>query len=230
MTLESIADGEVLLIDKPLDWTSFDAVNFIRGRLSRMLGIKRLKVGHAGTLDPKATGLLLICTGKKTKIIDSLQGMSKTYSGTFKMGATTPCYDTERAENAWFSLEGLTEEQLQVARLPFIGDIMQIPPVFSAIKVDGKALYADAHKGKVVAEPAARPVTIHRFDITRIELPEIDFFVECSKGTYIRSLAHDYGKSLNNGAYLTALRRESIGEYDVKNAVNPEELIKMFSV
>lgn len=210
-------EGKLLLVDKPLGWTSFDAVNFLRIRLCKMLQIKKLKVGHAGTLDPLATGLLIICTGKFTKKIELLQGMDKEYTGTMKLGATTPSYDAESDENQTFGLEGITEQQLFETAQKLTGDILQIPPIFSAIKVDGKKSYLQARKNREVDLPA-RPLTIYEFELTKIHLPLIDFRVRCSKGTYIRSLANDFGKMLNNGSYLTALRRTKIGKYQIEDA------------
>lgn len=215
-------EGKLLFVDKPLGWTSFDAVNFLRIRLCKMLGIKKLKVGHAGTLDPLATGLLLICTGKFTKKIEQLQGMDKEYTGTMKLGATTPSYDAESEENQTFDLENISEKQLYETAQKLTGDILQVPPIYSAIKVDGKKSYLQARKNREVDLPA-RPLTIYEFELTKIDLPLIDFRVQCSKGTYIRSLAHDFGKLLNNGAYLTALRRTKIGSYQIENAFELED-------
>ncbi len=217
-------EGALLLIDKPLGWTSFDVVNKIRYALKKHLNIKKIKVGHAGTLDPLATGLLLVCTGKYTKQIDSLQAMQKEYTGTFKLGATTPSYDAETAEEHFFDTSKLCAEDLETARPRFIGEIDQFPPIFSAIKVDGKPLYESARQGKTV-EVKSRKVTIFDFQLQEIRWPFVDFRVQCSKGTYIRSLAHDFGKALNNGAYLSALRRTAIGNYSVKEAWNLEEFI-----
>lgn len=219
---EDFTEGKVLLIDKPLTWSSFQAVNKVKWALKKHLGLKKLKVGHAGTLDPLATGLLIICTGKFTKRIPELQGMVKEYTGTFYLGATTPSYDLETEVNETFPTEHITEALLQETIQQFLGEIDQKPPVFSAIKKDGKRLYEHARKGEEV-EIAARKTTIHEFELTRIALPEVDFRVVCSKGTYIRSLAYDYGIALNSGAHLTALRRTKIGEFDVVNAVSPND-------
>lgn len=218
--------GTMLLVDKPQDWTSFDVVNKIRHKIKRRLGVKKIKVGHAGTLDPMATGLLIICTGKATKTIDGYQGMPKTYTGTVLLGATTPSFDAETPVDAQYPIDHITNEAIEAARQQFIGDLEQIPPVFSAIKVDGQPLYKKARKGiEVKVEP--RPVSIYSFEITRIDLPEIDFEVHCSKGTYIRSLAHDFGKALDSGAHLIALRRTAIGEYKVNDAWQIEDLVKV---
>ena len=219
---EDFTEGKVLLIDKPLTWSSFQAVNKVKWALKKHLGLKKLKVGHAGTLDPLATGLLIICTGKFTKRIPELQGMVKEYTGTFYLGATTPSYDLETEINETFPTEHITEALLEETVQQFLGEIDQKPPVFSAIKKDGKRLYEHARKGEEV-EIAARKTTIYEFELTRIALPEVDFRVVCSKGTYIRSLAYDYGVALNSGAHLTALRRTKIGEFDVVNAISPND-------
>ena len=216
--------SQVLLIDKPVHWTSFDVVNKLRYTISKKLG-ERIKVGHAGTLDPLATGLLIICTGKMTKRIDEYSGLDKEYTGTFFMGATTPTYDAEMEPDAFFPVSHLTPELLQEACLGLMGKIEQMPPVYSAIKIDGKAAYKQARKGLDV-EMKARPVEIKEFELTRTELPEVDFRVLCSKGTYIRSLAYDFGKSLNSGAYLKKLCRTRIGEFTLTNAITLNEAIK----
>ncbi|MCH2021933.1 MAG: tRNA pseudouridine(55) synthase TruB [Saprospiraceae bacterium] len=217
-------EGAVLLVDKPLEWTSFDVVNKIRYALKKALGIKKIKVGHAGTLDPLATGLLIICTGKFTKKINTYQGMYKVYDGTIKIGAKTPSYDAETEVEQTFPIDHITESILYDNLKHFTGTIEQLPPIFSAIKVDGQPLYKKARKGEKV-KVSARTVTIHDFVITKINLPYIDFLIKCSKGTYIRSLAHDFGEKLNNGAYLTKLRRTYIGEHSLDNAWNLDELI-----
>lgn len=207
------------MIDKPLDWTSFDVVNKIRWNIRKAYNLKKIKVGHAGTLDPKATGLLLVCTGKWTKRIDEYQAQEKTYTGTIKLGATTPTYDLESEEDQTFPIDHITNEKILEATQQFVGEIQQFPPMHSAIKVDGKRLYELAREGQEI-ERKSRTITIQDFKITRIELPFVDFEVNCSKGTYIRSLAYDFGKALNSGGYLTALRRTKIGEFDVLNAEN----------
>lgn len=217
--------GEFLLVDKPIEWTSFDVVNKIRHCIKKKLGIKKIKVGHAGTLDPMATGLLIICTGKFTKRLSEFQGLDKTYTGTLKLGATTPSYDSETKEDTQYPTEHINRDVLEEAKQQFVGAIEQYPPIFSAIKVNGQPLYKKARKGESV-EVEPRNVHIHRFDIARIELPFVDFSVECSKGTYIRSLAHDLGKAAASGAYLTALRRTHIGKYSVDNAWQLDELIE----
>ncbi|MFA5556746.1 MAG: tRNA pseudouridine(55) synthase TruB [Flavobacteriaceae bacterium] len=211
--------GKILLIDKPLTWSSFQAVNKIKYTLKRKHNLpKSFKIGHAGTLDPLATGLLIICTGKFTKKIPELQGMTKEYTGTFCLGATTPSYDLETEIDNTYPTKHLTEELIYNTAKQFIGEIEQKPPIFSAIKKDGKRLYEHARKGEEV-EITARKVVIHEFEITKIALPEINFRVVCSKGTYIRSLAYDFGLTLNSGAYLSVLRRTKIGEFSVENAV-----------
>ena len=219
-------EGEILLINKPLRWTSFDVVNKIRYALSQKTGVKKFKVGHAGTLDPLATGLLILCTGKMTKRIDEFMDLDKEYSGTFFLGATTPSFDAETEVNQNFSVEHLDEKTLKDTVKIFSGIIQQVPPVYSAIKVNGTAAYIKARKGKEI-ELKPREVTIHNFELTRIDLPEVDFIVKCSKGTYIRSLANDLGRALNSGAYLKSLCRTKIGEYDLQNAMTVEECLKM---
>ncbi len=215
--------GKILLIDKPLKWSSFQAVNKIKYTLKRKYNLpKSFKIGHAGTLDPLATGLLIICTGKFTKKISELQGMTKEYTGTFHLGATTPSYDLETEVDATYPTEHITEDLIRETTQQFIGEINQKPPVFSAIKKDGKRLYEHARAGEEV-EIDFRKVTIEEFEITRIAFPEIDFRVVCSKGTYIRSLAYDFGVALNSGAHLTKLRRTKIGDFSVDKAVGVEE-------
>ncbi len=209
--------GEVILIDKPLDWTSFDTVNFIRSLLNRCYGIRKLKVGHAGTLDPLATGLLILCTGKMTKQIDAYQAQVKTYTGTILLGQTTPTFDLESEPDNFFPTEGITAEQIEAARVLFLGDLKQYPPKYSAIKIKGKRAFDYARSDEEI-ELKARDVHIDDFKISLDRFPELDFEVTCSKGTYIRSLAHDFGKALGNGACLTSLRRTRIGEFRVEDA------------
>lgn len=229
MTAEDFLEGQVLLIDKPLKWSSFQAVNKLKYILKRKYDLpKKFKIGHAGTLDPLATGLLIVCTGKFTKRITEIQAQAKEYTGTITVGATTPSYDLETEVDATFPTEHITAELILETVKQFIGEIDQKPPIFSAIKKDGKRLYEHARAGSAV-EIAARKTTIHEFEITRIALPEIDFRVSCSKGTYIRSLAFDFGKALNSGAYLSDLRRTKIGDYNVDNAIYPEIFEKQFT-
>ena len=221
MTPEDYLEGQVLLIDKPLHFTSFQAVNKLKYLLINKVGLpKKFKIGHAGTLDPLASGLLLICTGKFTKRITELQGQAKEYTGTFHIGATTPSYDLETEVDQHFPTTHITEALIHETVQQFLGEIDQKPPIFSAIKKDGVRLYEHARAGETI-EIASRKTTIHEFEITRIDLPEVDFRVVCSKGTYIRSLAFDFGQALQSGAHLTALRRTKIGDYDVQNAVTP---------
>ncbi|MDY0988911.1 tRNA pseudouridine(55) synthase TruB [Flavobacterium sp. CFBP9031] len=230
MTPEEYLEGQVLLIDKPLKWSSFQAVNKLKYLLINKVGLpKKFKIGHAGTLDPLATGLLLICTGKFTKRISELQGQAKEYTGTFYIGATTPSYDLETEIDQTFPTDHIDEALIHETVKQFLGEIDQKPPIFSAIKKDGVRLYEHARAGESI-EIESRKTTIHEFEITRIALPEIDFRVVCSKGTYIRSLAYDFGKAMNSGSHLTVLRRTKIGDYDVKNAIDitlfEEELLK----
>jgi len=221
---EELQEGQIFLIDKPLGWTSFQVVNKIRWHLKNITGLKKLKVGHAGTLDPLATGLLLICTGKKTKIISTLQDSEKEYTGTFKLGATTPSYDLETEIDETFSIEHVTSEILEKTTKQFIGKIQQQPPVFSALKKDGKRLYEYARAGQSV-EIQKRDVTVVEFKITNTELPNINFLIRCSKGTYIRSLAHDFGKAISSGAHLSALQRTQSGGYELKDAYTMESVL-----
>jgi tRNA pseudouridine55 synthase len=223
MTAEAILEGQVILIDKPLTWSSFQAVNKLKYILKRKYDLpKKFKIGHAGTLDPLATGLLIICTGKFTKRITEIQAQAKEYTGTITVGATTPSYDLETEIDATFPTEHITEDLIQETTNQFLGEIDQKPPVFSAIKKDGIRLYEHARAGEEV-EIAFRKTTIYEFEITRIELPEIDFRIACSKGTYIRSVAYDFGIALNSGGHLTKLRRTKIGDYSVENGVSPDE-------
>jgi tRNA pseudouridine55 synthase len=220
---EDILNGQVLLIDKPLTWSSFQAVNKLKYTLKNRLGLpKKFKIGHAGTLDPLATGLLIVCTGKFTKRITEIQAQTKEYTGTITVGATTPSYDLETEIDATFPTSHITETLILETVKQFLGEIDQKPPVFSAIKKDGKRLYEHARAGEEV-EIASRKTTIYEFEITRIALPEIDFRVSCSKGTYIRSLAYDFGIALQSGGHLTALRRTKIGDYSVENGITPEQ-------
>ncbi len=224
--------GEVLLIDKPLTWTSFDAVNKIRWMLKQKLGVK-LKVGHAGTLDPLATGLLIICTGKQTKNIDQYQAQEKEYTGTFVVGATTPCYDLEKEVDHYFAVNHIRQEAVDVAVKSLTGEIDQIPPIFSAIQVEGKRSYDKARAGTAVELPPRR-VTISEFEISAFrqveneshpekQVLEFDFRVVCSKGTYIRSLARDFGLALGSGAYLRKLVRTRIGNFKLEGAMSIEQ-------
>ena len=220
---EYFTNGQILLIDKPLEWSSFQAVNALKWAIRKRFNLnKKFKIGHAGTLDPLATGLLIICTGKFTKKIPGLQAQQKEYTGTITLGATTPSYDLETEVDNNYSTEHLIEATIQEATKHFLGEIEQYPPVYSAIKKDGKRLYEFARKGeKVTIEP--RKVSIFEFEITDITMPKVHFRVVCSKGTYIRSLAHDFGQHLKSGAHLSALRRTKIGDFNVDNAVHPQQ-------
>ncbi|MDC0570832.1 tRNA pseudouridine(55) synthase TruB [Flavobacteriaceae bacterium] len=224
-TVEDYKNGELLLIDKPLEWTSFQVVNKLRWHIRKTFQIKKIKVGHAGTLDPLATGLLIICTGKKTKQIEQYQAQVKTYTGTLVLGSTTPSYDLETEIDATFSTTHITEELIHQTTAQFTGNIEQYPPIFSALKKGGKRLYEFAREGKEV-EISARKIVIDFFNITAINGLEVDFEIQCSKGTYIRSLAHDFGKALNSGAHLAALRRTKIGDFSVDNAISVEAFIE----
>lgn len=215
-------EGQLILIDKPLQWSSFQAVNALKWAIRKQFNLKKFKIGHAGTLDPLATGLLIICTGKFTKRIPELQGQVKEYTGSFTLGATTPSYDLETEVDRTYPTEHIDQEAIQEATKQFLGKIEQLPPMFSALKVEGKRLYELARKGKEV-ELTPRTVELFEFDITEVQLPRVDFRVVCSKGTYIRSLAHDFGKALGSGAHLTALRRTKIGDFNVNNASTPME-------
>ncbi|MFZ4101714.1 MAG: tRNA pseudouridine(55) synthase TruB [Sphingobacterium thalpophilum] len=216
----NFAEGELLLINKPYKWTSFDVVGKIRNAFKPI----KLKVGHAGTLDPLATGLLIICTGKMTKKIDEFQAQQKEYTGTMILGANTPSYDLETEIDEVFDIKQLDEENIRANTKQFTGDIDQYPPPHSAIKMDGERHYMKARRGETIALKT-RKVSISQFEITRIELPEVDFKVVCSKGTYIRSLVHDFGRTLNNAAHLQALRRTKSGDYDIENAFEVMELV-----
>ncbi|WBX77085.1 tRNA pseudouridine(55) synthase TruB [Tenacibaculum ovolyticum] len=228
-TEEDYKNGQVLLIDKPLEWTSFQVVNKLRWHIRKRFDIKKIKVGHAGTLDPLATGLLIICTGKKTKIIDTYQGQIKEYTGTITLGGTTPSYDLETEVNKTFSTAHITEELIHETTKQFTGVIQQKPPIFSAIKKEGKRLYELARKGETT-EIKSREVTIPIFEITNINANNVDFRVVCSKGTYIRSLAYDFGVALNSGAHLSALRRTKIGDFHVDNAQSVDTFINSLEV
>lgn len=220
MTAEDFKSGQILLIDKPLTWSSFQAVNKVRWVIRKAFDIKKIKVGHAGTLDPLATGLLVICTGKFTKRLSEFQGQIKEYTGEITLGGTTPSYDLESEVKETFPTNHITEELIYQATKQFIGDIEQYPPVFSALKKDGKRLYEYARNNEeVVIEP--RQVSILEFEITKIDLPKVEFRVVCSKGTYIRSLAYDFGRALQSGGHLSKLRRTKIGEFNTDNAICP---------
>ena len=221
----NIKEGELILIDKELNWTSFDVVNKIRYAIKKKFDIKKIKVGHAGTLDPLATGLLIICCGKMTKSIDNFSAMNKTYSGKVTIGSTTPSYDLETKPNVHYPIDHIDEKLILKTAKKFIGKIFQTPPMFSAIKKDGVRLYNLARQGKEI-KIDKREVSIDSFEITSFNLPEISFNVTCSKGTYIRSLAHDFGKELKSGAHLSELRRIKIGDYSVKDSFKVMDFIR----
>lgn len=229
MKAEDFLSGQILLIDKPLNWTSFQVVNKLRWEIRQAFKIKKIKVGHAGTLDPLATGLLIICTGKKTKEINTFQAQTKEYIGTITLGSTTPSYDLETEINHSFPTNHIDEKLIKETTFQFIGNIEQLPPVFSAVKKDGKRLYEFARAGEEV-EVKPRKINILEFEITKIVGLQIDFRVVCSKGTYIRSLAHDFGLALNSGAHLSALRRTKIGEFKVSDAMDIEGFMSSLNV
>lgn len=220
---ESLVEGQVFLIHKPLGWTSFQVVNKIRFFLKKQTGLKKLKVGHAGTLDPLATGLLLLCTGKKTKSISLLQAEEKEYTGSFYLGATTPSYDLETTPDKHFSITHLSPQQILELTTQFTGEIEQFPPLYSALKKEGKRLYEYARQG-LSPERKTRKVHISKFEIQHIDLPQVNFLVRCSKGTYIRSLADDFGKALDTGAHLTSLCRTKIGKFALEDAYTMESV------
>lgn len=232
--MHNFYSGEILLVNKPLGWTSFQAVNKLKYGLERHPSMfldgkfVHLKIGHAGTLDPLATGLLIVCTGKKTKEIQKFQDLPKEYTGTFFIGATTPCYDLEIPVDKVYPTEHITQELVKEAVTTFIGKQEQVPPIFSAVMVNGKRSYELARKGEEV-ELKAKPIEIYEFEITRLQLPELDFRIVCSKGTYIRSIARDLGLALNSGAHLTKLCRTKIGEFSLENASEPEALIQLLN-
>ena len=220
MTAEDFKSGQILLIDKPLTWSSFQAVNKVRWVIRKAFDIKKIKVGHAGTLDPLATGLLVICTGKFTKRLSEFQGQIKEYTGEITLGGTTPSYDLESEVIEIFPTDHITEDLIHETTKQFIGDIQQYPPVFSALKKDGKRLYEyERNNEDVVVEP--RQVNISEFEITKIDLPKVEFRVVCSKGTYIRSLAFDFGKAVQSGGHLSKLRRTKIGDFNASDAICP---------
>ena len=218
---DDILEGKMLLVDKPLTWTSFDVVKYIRKSLVSKFKIKRIKVGHAGTLDPLATGLLIICIGKQTKQISIYQNLSKTYTGKFKLGETTPSYDAETEVNKSFNYDHIKENDIINLSQKFTGKLMQKPPIFSALKKNGKRMYEYARENKKI-EIQEREINIYEFEIIKFTDPYIEFKITCSKGTYIRSIANDFGKKLNSGSYLSELRRINIGEFSVLNALQIE--------
>jgi tRNA pseudouridine55 synthase len=228
-TKEDFLKGQLILIDKPLEWSSFQAVNAVKWAIRKRFELKKIKVGHAGTLDPLASGLLLICAGKFTKRIHEFQGMPKEYEGTITLGSSTPSYDLETEVDNVYPTDHITHELIHKTKALFLGQIAQKPPVFSALKKDGKRMYEYAREGKEL-EIKARIVEILEFEILDINLPELQFRIQCSKGTYIRSIAHDFGKALNSGGHLSSLRRTKIGDYNVNNAVTPANFKEMMKV
>ena len=261
MTLEELMAGIIIPIDKPRQWTSFQTVNKVKAAIRNTFGLKKFKIGHAGTLDPLATGLLLICVGKATKRIDELQAGEKVYTGTMVLGATTPCYDLERAIDHYYPYEHITPALVEQACRQFLGDIEQVPPIFSAVKIDGHRAYQyarEAANGETPPSPTAKTVHIDEFTITDFRpgkanakaeplvpqasetpthhlydhplgsvpdhLPQLDFRIRCGKGTYIRSIARDLGLALDSGAFLSALRREQVGEYTLSSAINIDDI------
>jgi len=228
-TKEDFLKGQLILIDKPLEWSSFQAVNAVKWAIRKRYELKKIKVGHAGTLDPLASGLLLICAGKFTKRIHEFQGMPKEYEGTITLGSSTPSYDLETEVDNVYPTDHITHELIHKTKALFLGQIAQKPPVFSALKKDGKRMYEYAREGKEL-EIKARIVEILEFEILDINLPELQFRIKCSKGTYIRSIAHDFGKALNSGGHLSSLRRTKIGDYNVNNAVTPANFKEMMKV
>ncbi len=219
-------EGEILLVDKPLEWTSFQVVNKIRYAIRRKLGVKKIKVGHAGTLDPLATGLLILCTGRKTKTIEQIQMLKKEYTGIIQLGATTPSYDLETEIDQEFATDHLTQPIVEEAARKLTGELDQVPPIFSAKKVNGKRAYQAARKGEHV-ELKPKQISVFEFETKLLEGAGVEFKIQCSKGTYIRSLARDLGRELNNGGHLTALRRTKIGQYSVQDALSPDQLVQI---
>lgn len=221
--------GEILLINKPYTWTSFDVIGKIRTLLRKNTGLRKIKIGHAGTLDPLASGLLILCTGRFTKRIDEFQGLEKEYTGTFRLGSTTPSFDLETEVDSAFDGQLPGEEQIRQATQHFTGDLEQIPPQYSAIRIDGKRAYVSARKD-ISVDLKPRNVSIPAFEITRVALPDVDFRVVCSKGTYIRALARDFGTTLSCGAHLTALCRTRIGHYYLRDAYSMEDMAEILTI
>jgi len=227
-TVEDFLDGQILLINKPLGWTSFDVVKKIKNLIRTKYSLKKIKVGHAGTLDPLASGLLIVCTGKFTKRISELQGQAKIYTGDITLGGTTPSYDLETEVDATFETSHISEELIKKTTSQFTGKIDQKPPIFSALKRGGERLYEKARRGESI-EIEARKVSVHAFDITEIEMPKVSFEIKCSKGTYIRSIAYDFGLALNSGAHLSKLCRTAIGDYQLADALDVSNFEKQLN-
>ena len=228
-TFQNFLDGQILLLNKPIGWSSFDVVKKIRNLILKRYNQNKIKIGHAGTLDPLASGLLLICTGKYTKKITELQEKPKTYTGSLTLGATTPSYDLETKIDTTYSISHINKKTIELARLNFIGEIKQKPPIFSALKKGGERLYKKARRGEKV-ELKNRIVTVYDFKILNTNMPTIDFEITCSKGTYIRSIAHDFGRTLKSGAYLSKLSRTSIGEYNLKKSCSVNSFEKHLNI
>ena len=227
-TAQDFLDGQILLINKPLGWTSFDVVKKIKNLIRTKYSLKKLKVGHAGTLDPLANGLLIVCTGRFTKKISELQGQEKIYTGNITLGGTTPSYDLETEIDTKFETNHISESLIKETTIQFIGEIDQKPPIFSALKRGGERLYKKARRGEVF-EIEARKVSVHSFDIKAIEMPKVSFEITCNKGTYIRSIAHDFGAALNSGAHLSKLCRTAIGSYQLTNALDLSDFEKQLN-
>ena len=227
-TAEDFLDGQILLINKPLGWTSFDVVRKIKNLIRTKYSLKKIKVGHAGTLDPLATGLLIVCTGKFTKRISELQGQAKIYTGDITLGGTTPSYDLETEVDATFETSHISQELIKKTTSQFTGKIDQKPPIFSALKRGGERLYEKARRGESI-EIEARKVSVHAFDITKIEMPKVSFEIKCGKGTYIRSIAYDFGLALNSGAHLSKLCRTAIGDYQLADALDVSNFEKQLN-
>ena len=227
-TVEDFLDGQILLMEKPLGWTSFDVVKKIKNLIRTKYSLKKIKVGHAGTLDPLATGLLVVCTGKFTKLISKIQGQEKTYIGTVTLGGTTPSYDLETKVDNNYETAHITEELIKETTTHFIGEIDQKPPIFSALKKGGERRDEKARRGEAI-EIESRKRTVKKFTITNIENLDVNFEIKCSKGTYIRSIAHDFGAALNSGGHLTKLCRTSIGEYQLSDAIDVENFKKLLN-
>lgn len=227
ISTEDFLEGQIILIDKPLNWSSFQAVSKLKWAILKTHKLKKIKIGHAGTLDPLATGLLVICTGKFTKKIQEIQDASKTYTGVITLGASTPSFDMETSVNATFETKHIDAKLIEDTRLKFLGEIQQYPPIFSALKKDGKRLYELAREGKQIDIPS-RKITIEKLDFQTNNLPLLPFEIQCSKGTYIRSFADSFGKALHSGGYLSELRRTKIGNFSVEKAYSPDEFILNF--
>ena len=227
-TVEDFLAGQILLINKPLGWTSFDVVKKIKNLIRTKYSLKKIKVGHAGTLDPLATGLLIVCTGKFTKRITELQGQAKIYTGDITLGGTTPSYDLETEVDTIFETKHITDEVIKATTAQFTGEIDQKPPIFSALKRGGERLYEKARRGESI-EIESRKVSVHSFEITKIEMPKVSFEIKCSKGTYIRSIAYDFGTALKSGSHLSKLCRTAIGDYQLANALDIAEFEKQLN-